>query len=92
MTDLVDSDRIESIVGVKRHPIEHWARAVSAEQTVYILHGQACLDSGIDLRECRYSKALDKGINVAEWTEDYPLRVMVSWGRLVPYETGGGRR
>jgi hypothetical protein len=32
------------------------------EQTVYILHSRECLTSGIDLRDCRFSLALDRQI------------------------------
>ena len=35
MTDLVPADQIEQIVGIQRHPYRHYARAVTAEQTVY---------------------------------------------------------
>lgn len=67
MTELVDPSEIERIVGAKRHPTRHVGRAVSAEQTVYILHSRECRDSGVDLRECRFSLALDKGINKGLW-------------------------
>lgn len=77
MSDLVPGEDIERIVGAKRDPQLHLARAVSAEQTVYILHSQECLDSGVDLRRCRYSLALDNGIREREWTEDVPLVVAV---------------
>ena len=40
MTDLVDPDKIEQIVGIKVPCGWHCARAVSAEQTVCILHSQ----------------------------------------------------
>ena len=86
MSELVDAGEIEGIVGVARHPINHFARAVSSEQTVYILHSQHCLDSRPDLRECPYSLALDRGIDVGAWVEDEPLRVMVSMGELIPYD------
>lgn len=76
MTDLVNPNEIEEIVGVKRDPLLHWGRAVSAEQTVYILHSQECVDSGIDLRDCAFSKALDKGINPNKWVEDCPVVLM----------------
>src|SRR6516225_10738811 len=59
LTDLVPAKDIERIVGVARHPIEHWGRAVSTEQTVYILHSKECLDKGGELRDCPYSEALD---------------------------------
>lgn len=84
MSDLVDSAQIEQIVGVPRHRTEHWARAVSTEQTVYILHSRECLTSGVDLRECLFSRALDKGIDVGRWVEDVPVHVHVNAGRLVP--------
>jgi hypothetical protein len=77
MTALVPAEDIERIVGVKRHPTLHLARAVSAEQTVYILHSRECLDSGVDLRQCRYSLALDNGIRVSEWQQDVPCVVRV---------------
>ncbi len=41
------ADQIEQIVGIRRHSQAHFGRAVSAERTVYILHSQRCLDSGI---------------------------------------------
>ncbi len=86
MSDLVPSSEIEGKVGVKRHPYVHYARAVSAEQTVYVLHSQSCLDSGIDLRACRYSLALDHGIDERVWAgrEDVPVVVAVPHQRLEP--------
>lgn len=87
MTDLVGSSEIETIVGADRDPERHLARAVSAERTVYILHSQRCLDSGIDLRACPYSCALDSGIDLDEWRqhEDVPgVEVAIEDDRLVP--------
>lgn len=84
MTDLVSPDEIEQIVGVQRHHSWHYARAVSEEQTVYILHSEKCRDATPDLRDCPFSAALDRGIDVAEWVEDQPVRVVVRWGRLIP--------
>lgn len=89
MTELAPAD-IERIVGARRHPVYHYGRAVSAEQVVYILHSQDCLDSGRDLRQCRYSKALDRGINTDEWAglEDTPVRLWLSaaaTARLTPF-------
>lgn len=84
MTKRVPSDQIESIVGTERHWTKHYARAVSAEQTVYILHSRECLTSGIDLRVCRFSLPLDRGIDVSQWAEDEPLHVHVRNGRLEP--------
>lgn len=85
MSDLVPADQIERIVGAARHPTHHIGRAVSAEQTFYILHSHECRDSGVDLRDCAYSAALDEGIDPAEWTEDVPLSLAIHDGRLVPW-------
>lgn len=77
MSALVPAGDIERIVGVDRHDTLHYARAVSDEQTVYILHSRKCVDSGIDLRKCRFSLALDNGIRLAEWVEDEPCVVEI---------------
>jgi len=84
MTKRVPASQIEAIVGVHRHETDHQARAVSADQTVYILHSLQCLASGRDLRDCPYSAALDRGINVERWTENVPVTVAIEDGRLVP--------
>ena len=93
MNAIVNTDEIEQIVGIERHQTRHYANAVSAEETVYILHSHACKDSGIDLRECRYSKALDLGIEMYVWAEyqDRPMRAAITRsGRLV--HSGPGMR
>lgn len=59
MTDLVPADQIERIVGIERHPTQHYARLSRTDQSIYILHSAACRDSGIDLRYCPLSQALD---------------------------------
>lgn len=84
MTDLVPVDRIETIVGATRHATDHIGRAVSAEQTVYILHSRDCRGSGVDLRECPYSLALDLGIDLGAWLEDVPVRLAIVDDQLVP--------
>ncbi|ART69095.1 hypothetical protein BTO20_11320 [Mycobacterium dioxanotrophicus] len=88
MTDLVPASKIEQIVGADRHQTEHLGRAVSAEETVYILHSHECKDSGIDLRDCPFSVALDLGISLDRWAdfEDEPVELWVSAadGRLLP--------
>ena len=86
MTNLVSPSRIETIVGVNRHSEAHYGRAVSAEQTFYILHSQRCLDSGVDLRECVFSVALDEGIKSYVWDalQDRPVILGVWQDRLVP--------
>lgn len=86
MTDLVDPSEIERIVGVPRHATEHWGRAVSVAETVYVLHSQECRDSGRDLRACRFSLALDRGIDAGAWDgwEDAPVRLEIWYGLLSP--------
>lgn len=91
MTDLVSGQDVERIVGVGRHPTEHRARAVSAEQKVHILHSAECLDmhdaGARDLRQCPYSLALDEGIDLDEWkcSEDRAVAVTLDpWCGLVP--------
>lgn len=91
MSDLVNPQSIESIVGVKRHANDHYGRAVAAEHTVYILHSQECRDTTPDLRECPYSIALDRGITDrmpwASWRRvpDRPVRLHINYdGWLVP--------
>lgn len=95
MTQRVPADRIEEIVGAKRHATDHYGRAISAEQTVYILHSQACKDSTPDLRDCPFSLALDQGIErTYPWTgwqrvQDQPVRLEISRGYLMPeFEPG----
>jgi hypothetical protein len=90
MSDLVSPDDIEAIVGLPRHDTEHYARAVSADQAVYILHSRECKESMADLRDCQFSVALDRGIqHHIPWSgwrrvQDQPVRVEVFRGWLVP--------
>lgn len=86
MADPVPAAEIEQIVGARRHAHQHLGRAVSAEQTVYILHSEKCLDSGIDLRECPYSKALDNGIDMDWWHQHQDRAVVLApfHDRLIP--------
>jgi hypothetical protein len=92
MSELVPTEEIEQIVGIERHQTRHYARAISEEQTVYILHSRECKDSGIDLRECAFSLALDKGIDQYDWSdrEDRPVLVRVRNGLLIP-DRGEGK-
>lgn len=86
MSEIVPSSAIERIVGTNRHPEAHYGRAVSTEQMVYILHSQTCKDSGIDLRECPFSVALDRGIDEWVWSDDMdrPVELVIFKGHLVP--------
>ena len=87
MSDLVPPSEIELIVGVNRHPTEHWGRADSVDHQVYVLHSRVCLETGRDLRSCPYSLALDRGIDLDRWVEDQPVPLAIAPGvppRLVP--------
>lgn len=87
MTKIVPAEQIEQIVGCPRHPRLHLARAVSDEQTVYILHSQLCLGIHQDLRNCLFSRALDRGIELEVWAgyQDRPVGVWVDGScKLVP--------
>lgn len=86
MTNIVPADQIEQIVDARRHRHQHLGRAVSAEQTVYILHSERCRDSGTDLRECPYSRLLDNGIDMHWWQEHQDRAVVLAPynGRLIP--------
>ena len=86
MSDLVDPTEIEQIVGAKRHPLRHIGRAVSEEETVYILHSGRCKASGNDLRGCPYSRALDMGIALDVWDEweDRPVVLGLDRPGLIP--------
>ncbi len=86
MSELVPAEDIEQIVGARRHAHQHLGRAVSAEETVYVLHSQRCKDSGIDLRECEWSWALDNGIDPADWKghEDRAVVLAIIHDRLFP--------
>lgn len=92
MSAAVPPEDIERIVGIQRHQSRHYARAVSAEQAVYILHSQECRDRYADLRDCPWSLALDRGIDEYDWSdrEDQAVLVRVRAGRLIP-ERGEGK-
>lgn len=86
MSAIVDPERIEGLVGAKRHPTRHLGRAVSAEQTVYVLHSALCKAKGDDLRDCSYSRALDLGIVPSRWEGHEDRAVVLGLDRdgLVP--------
>ncbi len=86
MSEIVPADDIERIVGAKRHAELHLGGAFGAERTVYILHSKRCRDSGVDLRWCPYSVALDKGIRSLWWDyyEDCPVVLDLHYGELIP--------
>lgn len=86
MTDLVPTYKIEQIVDVPRHARLHYGRAVSAEDTFYILHSQLCLDKSTDLRLCAYSRALDNGLPEPLWEShlDEPMPLSIVGGKLWP--------
>lgn len=86
MTFIVSDKEIEQIVGVERGRYTHYGRAISEEEAVYILHSHGCKDSGRDLRKCRFSRALDRGIDPPDWDgyEDQAVVLSVRQGHLIP--------
>lgn len=86
MSELVPADEIERIVGARRHEHQHLGRAVSSEQTVYVLHSQRCKDSTTDLRDCEWSQALDRGIDLRDWRgyQDRAVALATVRRRLFP--------
>lgn len=88
MSRVESAETIEATVGTQRHTVDHIGRAVSAEQRVYILHSQRCREMYADLRQCPYSRAIDRGIDPKRWEgfEDQPVKLWISVyeHRLVP--------
>lgn len=78
MSDLVPNHKIEQIVGVPRHSRIHYGRAVSSEQTMYVLHSKNCLEDNLDLRECVFSVALDNGLDMDKWEDYQDMAVVLS--------------
>ena len=70
------------------HPEEPRAREY---ETIYILHSQFCKDSGIDLRDCPYSRALDQGVRERDWSgwENRPVVLITVTGWLTPTQYQG---
>lgn len=79
MSRIESAEKIEATVGAERHDTDHLARAVAAEQRVYVLHSKECVARGIDLRECEYSEALDLGIDMGVWKhfQDAAVKVVI---------------
>lgn len=67
MTDLVDPAEIETLVGAPRHDTLHLGRLDTTRQAVFILHSAECRATIDDLRHCRFSIALDEGIDELLW-------------------------
>lgn len=86
VSDLVPTEEIERAVGHDRHPAQHLARAVSEQQTVYLLHSKRCKDKDEDLRACQYSIALDRGIDPDDWSglEDRQNAPGATWNTVRP--------
>jgi hypothetical protein len=91
MSIRVPSELIEGIVGHERHARIHYGRAVSSEQTMYILHSQNCLEHwektpNSDLRDCVFSVALDNGLDMNLWADkqDQAVPLSIVDGRLWP--------
>lgn len=87
MSKIVDGHQIEALVGIARHQTRHYGRADSTRQEVYILHSAECLQTEADLRECPFSRALDLGVDLAQWIQDEPVVLTVGDGHLAPRTT-----
>lgn len=79
------------VVGVPRHTFSHYGRWVTEEQRVYVLHSQECLDCGRDLLDCRFSVALDQGVDPLWWMgfKDVLVLLGIVDERLVPLKELG---
>lgn len=79
ITTLVDVNDIENIVGYRRHPEFHIARAISEEEHIYVLHSKDCHKANDDPTTCPFSVAVDAGIDTDLWQYYYdaPVRVYV---------------
>lgn len=87
MADRVPASQIETIVGIERHRIRHYARVTSADRIIYVLHSHACWDDPIPLQDCEFSLALENDIDELEWAAylDRPVPVLIDeGGRLAP--------
>ena len=93
MSRLESTETILAVVGVERHASLHIGRAVSADQRVYILHSEKCLATEHDLRNCKFSIALDAGIRMELWAhrQDVPVLLGVDpvRGDLIPFSRIG---
>lgn len=93
MSERVPAAEIEKIVGVTRHPIQHWGRMVRGR--MFILHSTACKGEFDDLRDCPFSLALDGGIHLADFyghLEGHPVMLGIDpSGWLVPAELADTR-
>lgn len=91
MTQLVDPEKIESIVGVKRHARAHFGRMSHTDRILYILHSKLCLEDNEDLRQCKFSLALDRGLDPKKWEgfENLTIPLQVIDDKLVPARMAG---
>lgn len=93
MTEPVDPNDIERIVGAPRSTYEHMGAIRGG--TVYIMHSKRCVRQTPDLRECDFSRALDLGLRPQDWDGQEEQPVVLRFGdrindagdqRLVPLE------
>ena len=86
MAELIPASDVERMVNARRHATEHIGLASSMERKTFLLHSQACKDTGIDLRRCEFALAQDAGIDEDVWDgrEDHPYFLRVMDGQLVP--------
>lgn len=90
MTELVDPEVIESVVGMTRHDTIHFGRAVTTDERFYILHSRECRDDTADVRDCPFSLALDHGIMGVpgvDWATDTLLVLSIANDKLTTYQS-----
>ncbi len=80
MSEVQEPAVVRAVVGADRREGEHVGRVVSEEERVYVLHSERCIASGIDLRVCAFSAALDRGIDAAVWREHMDVPVVLGIG------------
>lgn len=92
MSELVDQNEIEELVGTARHARVHFGRIDTVAGRIYILHSYRCLAEEPDLRLCPFSAALDRGLRDSEWRgfmdRPVPLQIDAVTERLVPLRAG----
>ena len=69
MSNKVDPNQIEEIVGTKRNRKAHIGKFVSEEDKVYIMHSRECVVAHEDLRQCKFSLAMDTGLPEKAWNK-----------------------
>lgn len=86
MSKKVDPSAIEKIVGAPRNRKAHFGKLMSDEDRMYIMHSHECVRDNEDLRQCKFSLAMDRNMPEAIWNKyaDKTVLLGVMEGALVP--------